>query len=86
MLLRTLMTICTLGADWKDASKIPVAEIIEEWRAHEAKRWRYENKMWTSEALEAAADAPSSSAAAPTTAPSAAGDQPVVRGPVLDLT
>ena len=77
VLLRMLMTICTLGADWKDVSKIPVAEIIEEWRA-QASRGRYESKMWTSEALVAGAAAPSSSAAAPTAAPSAAGDRPVV--------
>ena len=31
-LLRILMTICSLGAEWSDASKIPVDEIVEEWR------------------------------------------------------
>ena len=32
LLLRVLMIICELGADWKDTSKIPVKEIIEIWR------------------------------------------------------
>ena len=41
LLLRLLMTICELGAEWKDASKIPVAAIIEEWR-NQSKRGRYE--------------------------------------------
>ena len=63
-----ICVICSLGEEWKDPTKIPVKEIIEEWRV-QATRGRYENKMWTSEALEAAADATSSSAAAPTAAP-----------------
>ena len=32
-LLRILMTICSLGEEWKDPTKIPVKEIIEEWRS-----------------------------------------------------
>ena len=32
-MLRILMTICTLGEEWADPSKIPVDEIIEEWRS-----------------------------------------------------
>ena len=40
-LLRLLMTICSLGAEWKDPTKIPVTEIIEEWRAQSG-RGRYE--------------------------------------------
>ena len=53
-LLRMLMTICFLGAEWKDPSKIPVNEIIEEWRA-QASRNRYEGPIWTAAALEEAA-------------------------------
>ena len=32
-LLRILMTICSLGSDWEDPAKIPVKEIVEEWRS-----------------------------------------------------
>ena len=85
VLLRMLMTICTLGANWEDPTKIPVAEIMEEWRA-QAKRGRYESKMWTPEALEVEGDTPSNSAAAPDTAASAAGDRPAVLGEFWDLT
>uniref|UniRef100_A0A7S0Q1D0 HAT C-terminal dimerisation domain-containing protein n=1 Tax=Coccolithus braarudii TaxID=221442 RepID=A0A7S0Q1D0_9EUKA len=45
-LLRMLMTICTLGAEWKDPAKIPAEQIIDIWR-EESKGGRYENKlMW----------------------------------------
>ena len=36
-LLRTLMTICTLGKEWADPSKIPVDKIAEEWRSQSSK-------------------------------------------------
>ena len=36
-LLRILMTICSLGGEWNDASKIRVDEIIEEWRTQSKK-------------------------------------------------
>ena len=51
-LLRMLMTICTLGAEWKDPpAKIPVEAIIDIWR-EESKGGRYENKfLWGIEAL-----------------------------------
>ena len=42
-LLRLLMTVCSLGAEWKDPAKIPVVAIIEEWRA-QSKRGRYEGR------------------------------------------
>ena len=50
-LLRILMTICSLGAEWSDASKIPVDEIVEEWRSRSS-RGRYEHAMWTAAGLE----------------------------------
>ena len=40
------MTICSLGAEWKDPSKIPVKEIIEEWWA-QSSRGRYESQVWS---------------------------------------
>jgi hypothetical protein len=40
-LLRILMTICSLGMEWKDSSNIPVDDIIEEWRS-QGERGRYE--------------------------------------------
>ena len=43
--MRLLMTICSLGAEWKDPSKIPVKEIIEEWWA-QSSRGRYESQVW----------------------------------------
>ena len=50
-LLRMLMTICTLGEEWKDPSKIPAAEIVDIWR-EESKGGRYLNKfIWGMEAL-----------------------------------
>ena len=50
VLLRLLMTICSLGAEWKDPTKIPVKEIIEEWRA-QSSRGRYESRVWSAPAL-----------------------------------
>jgi hypothetical protein len=45
------MTICTLGAEWKDPTKIPVEEIIDNWR-EESKGGRYLNKLlWGAQAL-----------------------------------
>ena len=49
-LLRMLMVICSLGEEWKDPSKIPVAEIIEEWRSHSS-RGRYKDNIWRPEIL-----------------------------------
>ena len=49
-LLRLLMPICSLGAEWKDPTKIPVKEIIEEWRA-QSSRGRYESRVWSAPAL-----------------------------------
>jgi hypothetical protein len=43
--MRLLMTICSLGAEWKDPSKIPVKE-IEEWWA-QSSRGRYESQVWS---------------------------------------
>ena len=51
LLLCTLMTICELGKEWEDPSKIPVEEIVEEWRAQSA-RGRYESAMWCVAGLE----------------------------------
>ena len=53
-LLRILMTICSLGSEWADPSKIPVDEIIEEWRS-QSERGRYEAAMWQEAGLEEAA-------------------------------
>eukprot|EP00966_Prymnesium_polylepis_P087938 2034488-Prymnesium_polylepis.1 len=50
LLLRTLMTICELGGEWADASKIPVHEIAEEWRS-QSKKGRYESAMWRAAGL-----------------------------------
>jgi hypothetical protein len=52
-LLRILMTINTLGSEWKDPAKIPVDKIIEEWRSSSDKG-RYEAAMWQAAGLEAA--------------------------------
>lgn len=52
LVLRMLMTICSLGEDWKDPAKIPVKKIIEEWRA-QSSRGRYEGAAWTAETLAA---------------------------------
>ena len=51
LLLRTLMTICDLGTEWHEPSKIPVDAIIEEWRSQSAKG-RYEAAMWRAAGLE----------------------------------
>ena len=53
LLLRTLMTICELGkqAGWEDPTKIPVDEIVEEWRA-QSEKGRYESAMWRAAGLE----------------------------------
>jgi hypothetical protein len=50
-MLRILMTICSLGMEWKDSSKIPVDDIIEEWRS-QGERGRYEAAMWQAAGLE----------------------------------
>ena len=65
LLLRALMTICELGADWEDPSKILVDEIVEEWRA-QSKRGRYESAMWRTAGLE---EPLAGSASAPAPAP-----------------
>ena len=52
-LLRVLMAVCQLGADWRaDPNKIPVDEIVEEWRA-QSSRGRYEAAMWKAAAMDA---------------------------------
>ena len=51
LLLRMLMTICELGKDWSDPSKIPVEEIVEVWR-EQSKKGRYESAMWRAAGLE----------------------------------
>ena len=43
---RNALTICSLGAEWKDPSKILVKKIIEEWRA-QSSRGRYESQVWS---------------------------------------
>jgi len=45
LLLRTLMTIWELGKEWEDPTKIPVDEIVTEWREQSSKG-RYEVAMW----------------------------------------
>ena len=49
--LRTLMTICELGKEWADPTKIPVDAIVTEWR-EQSKRGRYEAAMWRDAGLE----------------------------------
>ena len=51
MLLRTLMTICELGKEWENPTKIPVDEIVTEWR-EQSSRGRYEVAMWRAAGLE----------------------------------
>ena len=51
LLLRTLMTICELGKEWEDPTKIPVYEIVNEWR-EQSSRGRYEAAMWRAAGLE----------------------------------
>ena len=72
LLLRTLMTICELGDDWKDAAKIPVDEIVEEWRSQSSKG-RYESAMWRAAGLEEP-NAKGSGAASSSTAAEEVGD------------
>jgi hypothetical protein len=50
-LLRILMTICELGAEWQDPKKIPAAQILAIWRA-KSERGRYEAKLWQPAALD----------------------------------
>ena len=50
-LLRILMTICSLGKEWSDPTKIPVDQIIDEWRS-QSSRGRYEHAMWAEAGLE----------------------------------
>ena len=45
MILRLLMLRGTLGKEWRDPTKIPVDEIIEQWRA-DSKKGRYEGAAW----------------------------------------
>jgi len=51
LLLRTLMTICELGKEWGDPTKIPINEIVTEWR-EQSSRGRYEAAMWRAAGLE----------------------------------
>jgi len=48
---RSLMTICELGKEWEDPVKIPVSEIVDEWRV-QSSRGRYESAMWRAAGLE----------------------------------
>ena len=55
-LLRLLMVVCTLGAEWKDPEKIPVKDFINIWRSQStvrvrAKRGRYEGEIWKAHML-----------------------------------
>ena len=50
-LLRNLMVLCELGKDWKDPDKIPVKEIIQEWR-NQSRRGRYEGAAWSARSLD----------------------------------
>ena len=45
-LVKNFMTICLLGTEWADLSKIPVKEIVEEWRM------RSSHAMWKAAGLE----------------------------------
>ena len=45
------MTICELGKEWADPTKIPVDAIVTEWRK-QSKRGRYEAAMWRDAGLE----------------------------------
>ena len=47
-LLRYLMTICSLAPEWEDPRKIPVDDIIVEWRA-QSKRGRYNEHKWSAQ-------------------------------------
>ena len=59
-LLRLLMTVCSLGAEWKNPTKIPVDAIIEEWRV-QSSRGRYEGHQWSAAALAEITGAPTGS-------------------------
>ena len=55
-MLRLLMVVCTLGAEWKDPEKIPVKDFINIWRSQStvrvrAKRGRYEGEIWKAHML-----------------------------------
>ena len=43
--IMTIMTICELGKEWEDPTKIPVDEIVTEWREQSSKG-RYEVAVW----------------------------------------
>ena len=68
-LLRLLMVICTLGAEWKDPEKIPVKDILDIWRG-QSKKGRYEGEIWKAHMLKLAlagaggGDTPAAAAAA----------------------
>ena len=47
----TLMTICDLGKEWEDPTKIPVDE-IDTHRREQSSRGRYEAVMWRAAGLE----------------------------------
>jgi len=47
----TLMTICDLGKEWEDPTKIPVDE-IDTHRREQSSRGRYEVAMWRAAGLE----------------------------------
>jgi hypothetical protein len=47
----TLMTICDLGKEWEDPTKIPVDE-IDTHRREQSSRGRYEAAMWRAAGLE----------------------------------
>ena len=49
-LLRMLMVISLLGAEWKHPANIPVCKIIDLWR-EESKKGRYEGELWASHML-----------------------------------
>ena len=49
VLLRLMMTVCELGQECKDPSKILVEIIIEEWRA-QSKRGRYKGLLGAKQA------------------------------------
>jgi len=70
LLLRTLMTICSLGDEWCDPTKIPVDEIVEEWRK-QSQKGRYESAMWR----EAGLEEPSAKGTRGSTARDAAGQE-----------
>ena len=46
-----MQSIGELGKEWIDPTKIPVEEIVEEWRS-QSRRGRYEAAMWKKAGLE----------------------------------